>query len=98
MSHYLYKLVPPRPSFALDMSESEAAVMAEHAVHWTGLMAQGHVIAFGPVIEPEASWGLAVVAAPDESTVRAFGEADPAVVSGVATFDVFAMPATVVNA
>jgi uncharacterized protein YciI len=95
MSHHLYKLIPPRPSFGPgDMSDEEAALMGEHAAYWTGLMADGHVLAFGPVLDPGGTWGLALVATGDEATARGFGEGDPAVRSGRFTFDVHAMPMT----
>jgi uncharacterized protein YciI len=97
VNHYLYKLIPPRPSFALDMTEEEAAVMGEHATYWSGLLADGRAIVFGPVIEPESTWGLAVVEAPDEDTVRSFGDSDPAVTAGLAHFEVYAMPSTIVR-
>ena len=97
MSHYLYKLIPPRPSFAHDMTDTELEVMTEHATYWSGLLAEGRAIVFGPVIEPEATWGLAVVEAPDEDVVRSFGASDPAVASGLATFEVHPMPATMVR-
>ena len=95
--HFLYKLIPPRPSFAMDMSEAEAAAMAEHAQYWRGLLAAGSAVAFGPVVEPSGVWGLAVVEAEDEAAVRAFGERDPAVTSGTATFEVYPMLSAVVR-
>lgn len=95
--HFLYKLVPPRPTFAADMTDVEAAVMAEHATYWTALVAAGHVVAFGPVLDPAGVWGLAIVEADDEATVRMMGTEDPAVTSRMATFDVYPMPSTVVR-
>lgn len=93
--HYLYKLVPPRPTFAADMTADEAAVMAEHATYWTALVDAGRVVAFGPVFDPAGVWGAAIVEAGDEAAVRAMGTRDPAVASGMATFDVYAMPSAV---
>ena len=93
---FAYKLTPPRPTFALDMSEAEAAVMGEHAAYWQPRVEQGDVLVFGPVLEPAATWGLAVVLADDEEAVRALGDADPAVASGLATYEVFPMPGAVV--
>ena len=89
---FAYKLIAPRPTFAFDMSESEATAMQEHAVYWQGLVDQGRVLVFGPVMDPAGTWGVAVVLAGDEAEVRALGDADPAVTSGVATYDVFPMP------
>ncbi|HEX9548896.1 MAG TPA: hypothetical protein VF942_16265 [Acidimicrobiales bacterium] len=40
-SHFVYRLVPPRPTFAADMTDDEKAIMAEHAAYWLGLFDQG---------------------------------------------------------
>ena len=32
--HYVYKLLPPRASFGMDMNEAEAQIMADHAAYW----------------------------------------------------------------
>ena len=95
--HYLYKLIPPRPTFAADMSDVEAAVMAEHATYWSALVAAGRVVAFGPVLDPMGVWGLAIVEADDEAAVHRMGTEDPAVTSKMATFDVYPMPSAVVR-
>jgi hypothetical protein len=34
MNHFVYKLIPPRPTFNLDMSDTERAIMAQHATYW----------------------------------------------------------------
>ena len=91
-NHYVYKLIPPRPSFAADMSEQEQAVMGDHAAYWTNLFEAGTVVVFGVVMEQAGAWGLAVVEADDEDGVRALAADDPAVRTGLCTFDVGVMP------
>ncbi len=56
--HFVYKLIPPRPTFALDMSDAETKIMGEHAAYWQSLLDRGEVVAFGPVLDPAGSWGL----------------------------------------
>ena len=51
---------------------------------------------FGPVSDPEGAWGLAVVAAETNEQVRALGDADPAVVSRLARFEICPMPGAIV--
>ena len=97
MSHFLYKLIPPRPSFDKDMSDAERAIMGAHAGYWQELVEQGTAIVFGPVSDPAGVWGLAVVDAGSEQEVRELGLADPAVTSELARFEVCAMPLTVVG-
>jgi uncharacterized protein YciI len=81
---FVYKLIPPRPTFAADMSAEERAVMGAHAAYWRGLLDARTAVVFGPVLDPAGVWGLAVVEARSADDVRAIGAADPAVSSGVA--------------
>ena len=95
-NHFVYKLIPPRPSFGADMSEAEAAVMAEHGGYWQGLTDEGKVVVFGPVADSSGFWGLAVVEADSVADVEALGESDPAVTSKTCTFEVAPMPVSIV--
>lgn len=81
-SVFLCRLLPPRPSFAMDMNDAERAVMQEHVGYWMQHMQAGNVIAFGPVGDPQGPWGLGLVRAKDKAEIEAFGAADPAVKSG----------------
>lgn len=92
MSHFVYKLIPPRPTFAADMTETEQAVMGEHAAYWTNLFDEGVVAVFGVVLESAGAWGLAVVEADDEDEVRALASDDPAVKTGLCTYAIGVMP------
>ena len=89
--YFVYKLNPPRVSFAVDMSDEEGAVMGAHGAYWRGLLDARTAVVFGPVLDPSGVWGLAVVEARTTDEVQAIGAADPAVSSGVATFDVYPM-------
>ena len=93
--HFVYKLIPPRPGFAMEMTDAETAVMADHAAYWQRHMDAGRVVVFGPVVDRSGSWGLAVVRADSEDEVTALGREDPAVTSGTCTFDVGTMPVTI---
>jgi uncharacterized protein YciI len=92
MSHFVYKLIPPRPTFACDMTDAEAAIMGDHAAYWTNLLDQGSVVVFGVVLEQAGAWGLAVVEVDDEDDLRAMAAGDPAVKSGLCTFEIGTMP------
>jgi uncharacterized protein YciI len=96
-NYFLYRLVPPRPTFATDMTEPEAAIMAQHVRYWQDLTEAGIAIVFGPVADPAGVWGLAVVEAEAEDDVHALGVEDPAVKSEMATFNVCAMPDAIVR-
>jgi uncharacterized protein len=97
IDHFVYKLIPPRATFAADMSEAEAGIMAQHIGYWRGLTDRGTAIVFGPVADPAGVWGLAVVKAESAEDVYALGIEDPAVRSEMSTFQVFAMPDAIVR-
>jgi hypothetical protein len=44
MSFFVYRLLPPRPSFPLDMSDAERGVMSQHAEYWRGPAASGEAV------------------------------------------------------
>ena len=96
MNHFLYKLIPPRPTFDRDMSETEQAIMGRHVRYWQDLTERGTAIVFGSVSDPAGAWGLAVVEAETTEQVHALGDADPAVTSRLAHFEVFPMPGAIV--
>jgi uncharacterized protein YciI len=91
MSLFVYKLIPPRPTFAEDMDEGEREIMQRHVGYWLGLLEQGKVVIFGPVQEPDRTWGLGVFEAEDADEARAVVDADPAIASGMATMELSPM-------
>jgi uncharacterized protein YciI len=91
-NHFVYKLIPPRPTFSADMSDAEQAIMGEHAAYWTELFERGGVVVFGVVLDREGSWGLAVLEAETEEDVRVIAANDPAVQTDTCTFEIGLMP------
>jgi len=79
---FFCRLLPPRPSFASDMTPEERAMMQEHLVYWTGHLQEGRAIVFGPVADPAGPWGLGVVRVADEAAMNALAEGDPAIRGG----------------
>ena len=93
MGYFLYKLIAPRPTFALDMTPAEAQLLAEHGAYWKDLADRRIALLFGPVLDPKGSWGLAVVETKDEAEVRTIGRNDPAIKSNRGFgFEVCPMP------
>lgn len=74
---YLLRLMPPRPSFALDMTPQEQDVMASHAQYWSTHMESGRVILFGPVLDPAGVWGLLALEVQSEEELHSLKDADP---------------------
>jgi uncharacterized protein YciI len=90
-SHYFLKLHPCRPTFALDMTDAERAIMGRHVAYWRAHMAQGKVIAFGPVLDPAGPYGIGIVAAESNDEIRTFIAQDPA--STINRYDFYPMRA-----
>jgi len=86
---FLYRLLPPRPTFAQDMSPDEAGVMQRHLGYWQDLLERDVAVAFGPVYDPDDPWGLGLLSVNDEQEARAVADADPAVESGTCTYRLF---------
>jgi uncharacterized protein YciI len=89
MMLFLFRLIPPRADFAQTMTDDEQQAMAGHTEFWQQLLADGKVVVYGPVADPEGVWGMGVLRAADRAEVLAIGERDPSVVAGVNTFEVF---------
>ncbi|MBZ9683509.1 MULTISPECIES: SRPBCC domain-containing protein [unclassified Mesorhizobium] len=80
---YFLKLYPPRPTFALDLTDAEKRVMKEHGQYWYQGLAAGSVVVFGPVNHPDGAFGLGVVRVKGVDELTAFQENDPAITSGL---------------
>jgi hypothetical protein len=78
---FFLRVVPPRPDFALTMDGTEQEMMAAHAAYWAGLARAGHVVAFGPVLDPSGPYGVGLVLARDLDEVDGLVGKDPAMVS-----------------
>jgi len=87
MPAFVFRLIAPRPNFALDMSEEERGVMGRHAAYWQPLVDEGRMVVFGPVLDDTGSWGLGVVEADDEDELRRFAAGDPVVTTGTARIE-----------
>jgi uncharacterized protein YciI len=87
MSSFVFRLIAPRPSFALDMTDEEREIMGRHAEYWQSHVESGRMVVFGPVLDGTGSWGLGVVEAEDEEELRAFAAGDPAVTTGTAQLE-----------
>ena len=88
MPTFVFRLIAPRPTFALDMSDEEREIMGRHAAHWQPLIEEGRMVVFGPVLDGTGSWGLGVIEADDEAGLRAHADRDPAVAGGIGQIEI----------
>ncbi|HET6533574.1 MAG TPA: YciI family protein [Actinoplanes sp.] len=93
---FAFNLIPPRPSFADDMADDEKAMMDRHVEYWQGLMADGVAVAFGPVVDPDGAYGLAVVEVEGQEHAERLISGDPAVRGGL-TCKAYPMPGAFVR-
>lgn len=94
--YFLIKLIPPRPSFAQDMTSAERELMQRHVAYWTGLAETGVALVFGPVADPSGSYGIGVVEV-EEDHVAELTANDPVTKSGLEfKHEAYVMPQVVV--
>ncbi len=99
MKPFLYRLLPPRPSFPLDITPEEGAVMQAHGVYLRGLAAKGEAIAFGPVLDPKGAWGVGIFRVASAERMEEIARNDPAILSGLGfAYEILPMAAVVIGA
>jgi hypothetical protein len=89
--HYYLELIPPRPTFAQDMTDDERQLMQEHARYMREQFDAGKVIIYGPVMASKGAFGMAVLEVVDETEARQIFESDPSVKAGLNRFELYAM-------
>jgi len=95
---FLLRLIPPRPTFAQDMTDDERRVMAEHVVYWQGHTNANEVIAYGPVADPKGGWGVAIVEVEGDARVKKLTDEDPVMVQKLgARYEILPMPRVVLR-
>ena len=93
MPYFLSKLIPPRPSFPLDMSETERGVMLAHQDYWLPHVNAGLVVVMGPVLDPKGAYGVMIAHAPSLKMLEDWQAKDPAILAGFGFgFENYSMP------
>ncbi|MDM5333085.1 YciI family protein [Ureibacillus composti] len=95
--HFMLKSTPPRLTFHQDMTEEERAIMLKHIAYWTDKQKQGIALVFGPVLNPSAPHGLAIIEVDSEAQVPKLVDEDPAVIAGIMTTEFYPMKAVLPN-
>lgn len=89
--HFILKLIPPRPSFFYDITAEEHEIMRQHSEYWRERMRQGLVLVFGPVMDPDAPYGMGILEVENDGQIAQFIASDPA--SAIATYEIIEMKA-----
>ena len=85
----------PRPTFHLDMTEAERALMQRHVAKRTQKAEAGIAIAFGPVMDPRGVYGIGIYDARDAADMQGMLDADPA--KDLLGYETYPMPRVVVG-
>jgi uncharacterized protein YciI len=80
---WFVRLIPPRTTFANDMTETELPLMNAHFVYWKGMFDKGVCLFGGPVLDPKGVYAVMVIQAATEDEARAIASADPSVKGGL---------------
>lgn len=75
---FFLKLNPPRPTFMMDMTLDEKAIMEKHVAYWTTLLNENIAIVFGPVLGSKGGYGVGVVSVDNEEQLKQLLANDPA--------------------
>ena len=88
---YFLKLNPPRPTFTVDMTDEERAIMYKHIEYWAPYVLRGTMIVMGPVMDPKGGYGVGVIEVDSEEELNALLANDPA--NGLNSYEAFPMRA-----
>ncbi len=89
--HFFYKLIPPRPTFAHDMTDTERGLMMAHVQYFHQHFVEKRVLIYGPVLAVQGSFGMAVLAVQDEAEARTIAENDPTILAKLHTYEIYPM-------
>ena len=93
--YFFVRTQNPRPTFHLDMTAEERAIMERHVAYWSEQATQGIALVFGPVMDPKGVYGIGVYRVQDETEMRSLLEQDPA--NGLLQYEVLPMARAVVG-
>jgi hypothetical protein len=79
---FFIRLIPPRPEFAMSMSEEEKILMQEHIVYWQHLLRKKMAFAFGPVFDKKGGYGIGILEVENDEIALAIMEQDPTIRAG----------------
>lgn len=88
---FFFRLIAPRPTYHLDMTDDERALMSRHIEYWTELTDAGTSVLFGPVFDPKGAFGMAVIEVASEEEAIALSQKDPVIAAGVCTYELMPM-------
>lgn len=95
MAYFFARLTPKRPDFPADMTPAEGAAMGGHFAFLKEQLANGSLVAAGPVMSPGGVFGMAVLEGESIDSVQKLLGQDP--VNAIGSYEVSAMGDAVVR-
>jgi hypothetical protein len=93
---YFLKLLPPRPTFAQDMTPAEAKLLQDHGAYWADLMKKGIAVVFGVVGDPIVPYGVGIVELPESADPHSITADDPVIKAAAGLrYEIYPMPRAV---
>jgi uncharacterized protein YciI len=89
--HYFVKLVPPRSTFPMDITDAERVLMEQHAAYFRQQFDAGNVLIYGPVMAAGGAFGVGILEVADESEALRVMNNDPSVLGGLNRFELSPM-------
>lgn len=89
--HFFLKLNPPRPGFAMDMTDDEKNIMLSHVEYWGNLLNKGIAIAYVPVFDPKGGYGVGIISVDSDEQLGNLIKNDPA--NGLNSYEFYPMRA-----
>ena len=76
--YFFIKTRNPRPTFLLDMTAAERAIMESHVAYWSEKATLGVVYVYGPGMNPRGEYGIGVYDPQSEAEIFDLLQNDPA--------------------
>lgn len=87
MKYFLCKFIPPRADFLPTMSADEQEGMKQHGMYLDKLLAQGLIVAHGPVMDPAGGYGVSLFQIADDQEITALTSGDPLIRQGIGHYE-----------
>ena len=88
MQRFLFKLIPPRSSFAQDMDDGERNLMQEHAAYWNHLLGKRYRTCLWPSLRSKRILGMAIIEVENEAAAKGLALNDPTIKANLHTFEI----------
>jgi hypothetical protein len=81
MPGFLFKLLGPPGMSPTNMTDEQRQIMGQHAGYWQGMLEAGNAVAYGPVDDGAAGFGVGIVRADDAHHAQSLADDDPAILA-----------------